>query len=91
LVPTVSELGFPDVDANVWVGLFAPSSMGAELVNKVHRDVTAILQEPAFRAREIEGKAYDFAAMGPQDFRKYIQAETASRAGPVKFSGAKVE
>jgi tripartite-type tricarboxylate transporter receptor subunit TctC len=91
LVPTVSELGFPDVDANVWVGLFAPSSMGAELVNKVHRDVTAILLEPAFRAREIEGKAYDFAAMGPQDFRKYIQAETASRAGPVKFSGAKVE
>jgi hypothetical protein len=53
--------------------------------------VTSILQEPAFRAREIEGKAYDFVAMGPQDFRKYIQTETASRAGPVKFSGAKVE
>jgi tripartite-type tricarboxylate transporter receptor subunit TctC len=91
LVPTVAELGFPDVDANVWVGLFAPASMAAEWVDKVHRDVTSILQEPAFRAREIEGKAYDFVAMGPQDFRKYIQAETASRAGPVKFSGAKVE
>lgn len=91
LVPTVAELGFPDVDANVWVGLFAPASMAAEWVDKVHRDVTSILQEPAFRAREIEGKAYDFVAMGPQDFRKYIQTETASRAGPVKFSGAKVE
>lgn len=91
LVPTVSELGYPDVDANVWIGLFAPVSMGNLLVNKVHNDVNAVLKDSAFRVKEIDDKAYNFSGMGPREFGDHIRKETASRAGPVKFSGAKVE
>ncbi|WP_418316094.1 tripartite tricarboxylate transporter substrate-binding protein [Piscinibacter sakaiensis] len=29
-VPTVGELGYPEIDANVWVGLFAPAGMNPE-------------------------------------------------------------
>jgi tripartite-type tricarboxylate transporter receptor subunit TctC len=90
-VPTVAELGFAEVDANVWVGLFGTSTMPASAVAKVQRDVTTILQETEFRAREIGAKGYDFVAAGPVEFRQHIRNELASRAAPIRYSGAKVE
>lgn len=90
-VPTISELGFPDVDANVWVGLFAPASLPSPWVGKINRDVLAVLNDADFRAREIEGKSYDFAGLGPEDFKKHIRQESLSRKQTLKTSGATLE
>jgi tripartite-type tricarboxylate transporter receptor subunit TctC len=90
-VPTVAELGFPEVDANVWVGLFGIQSMPAMALAKVQRDVTAILQEPEFRAREIDAKGYELVAAGPAEFRRHIRSELSTRAAPIKYSGAKAD
>jgi tripartite-type tricarboxylate transporter receptor subunit TctC len=90
-VPTVGELGFAEVDANVWVGLFAPASTPAATVQKIHRDTLAVISEPDFRRREVEGKAYDFAGQGPDEFKRYIARESDSRKTTLKASGAKIE
>ena len=90
-VPTMTELGFPEVDANVWVGLFAPTSFSIPWVNKINRDVLSVLTDPEFRAREIEGKSYDFAGLGPDEFKKYIRQESQSRKQTLKTSGATLE
>jgi tripartite-type tricarboxylate transporter receptor subunit TctC len=90
-VPTMTELGYPEVDANVWVGLFAPSSMPDQRVASVHRDVLALISQPEFRSREIEAKAYDFVGAGPAEFRRYIEAESASRRLTILASGALIE
>jgi tripartite-type tricarboxylate transporter receptor subunit TctC len=90
-VPTVSELGFAEVDANVWVGLFGTATMAATAISKVQRDVTAILQELEFRSKEIDAKGYDLVAAGPAEFRRHIRNELASRAAPIRYSGAKAE
>ena len=90
-VPTVGELGFAEVDANVWVGLFAPASTPAATVQKIHRDTLAVIAEPDFRRREVEGKAYDFAGQGPEEFKRYIARESDSRKSTLKASGAKIE
>jgi tripartite-type tricarboxylate transporter receptor subunit TctC len=90
-VPTVGELGFAEVDANVWVGLFAPASTPAATVQKIHRDTLAVITEPDFRRREVEGKAYDFAGQGPEEFKRYIARESDSRKITLKASGAKIE
>ncbi|MFD0667022.1 Bug family tripartite tricarboxylate transporter substrate binding protein [Ramlibacter sp. MAHUQ-53] len=90
-VPTVGELGFPEVDANVWVGLFAPKAMPAAAVDRIHRDVTAVLREPGFKEREVDAKGYDLVAGTPQELARHIRQELASRAGPIRYSGAKAE
>jgi tripartite-type tricarboxylate transporter receptor subunit TctC len=90
-VPTVSELGFAEVDANVWVGLFGTATMAATTISKVQRDVTAILQDLEFRSKEIDAKGYDLVAAGPAEFRRHIRNELASRAAPIRYSGAKAE
>lgn len=90
-VPTMTELGFPEVDANVWVGLFAPTSFSNAWVNKINRDVLSVLSDSEFRAREIEGKSYDFAGLGPEEFKKHIRQESQSRKQTLKDSGATLE
>lgn len=90
-VPTMSELGFPEVDANVWVGLFAPANLPSQWVGKINRDVLTVLTDADFRAREIEGKSYDFAGLGPEDFKKHIRQESHSRKQTLKTSGATLE
>jgi tripartite-type tricarboxylate transporter receptor subunit TctC len=90
-VPTAAEQGFPEIDANVWVGLFAPAAMPQPLVDRISREVSAILREPEFKAREIDGKGYDLEAEGPEELRRHIRAELRSRAAPIRYSGAKAD
>ena len=86
-VPTMTELGFPEVDANVWVALFGPKSMPPSLVQKIHKDVWSILNEPSFKANEIEAKGYDYSGLGPEELSKHIKSELISRKAAVKLSG----
>jgi tripartite-type tricarboxylate transporter receptor subunit TctC len=90
-VPTMTELGFPEVDANVWVGLFAPSAAPISVQSKIQRDVLAILREPEFRSREVDGKGYELVGAGAAEFARHIRSELAARAAPIKYSGAKVD
>jgi tripartite-type tricarboxylate transporter receptor subunit TctC len=90
-VPTMTELGFPEVDANVWVGVFAPISFSPSLVNRMHRDILAVISEPDFKSKEIEGKSYDFVGAGPEEFRRHIRSESASRKATIKASGTTLE
>lgn len=90
-VPTVGELGFPEVDANVWVGLFAPSNTSAATVQKLHRDVLAVISDADFRRREVEGKFYDFVGHGTDDFKRHIARESVSRKTTLKTAGVTLE
>jgi tripartite-type tricarboxylate transporter receptor subunit TctC len=90
-VPTVAELGYPEIDANVWVGLFAPAGMSPALAERIQQDVAAILREPAFRAQEVEAKGYDLVAGSPQELSQHIAAELKTRQQPIRYSNTKVE
>ena len=90
-VPTMTELGFPEVDANVWMGVFAPSSFAPALVSRIHRDLLAVISEPDFRSKEIEGKSFDFVGAGPDEFRRHIRSESQSRRATLQTSGAVIE
>jgi tripartite-type tricarboxylate transporter receptor subunit TctC len=50
-LPTIAESGVPDFDVTSWYALYAPANTPAQIVQKVSRDATAILSEPAVRAR----------------------------------------
>ncbi len=90
-VPTVGELGYPEVDANVWVGLFAPIGLPAAVVQRIERDVAAILRESSFKEREIDGKGYDLVGGNGQELARHIRQELQTRAGPIRYSGSRVE
>jgi len=50
-VPTVAEQGYPGFDYTLWVGLWGPASMPADLAAKINKDVNAALASPDVRER----------------------------------------
>jgi tripartite-type tricarboxylate transporter receptor subunit TctC len=89
-VPTFAEAGFPGFLAATWFGILGPSSMPAELQNRIYRDVSKIVADPAFTAKLVEMGA-DVDNSTPQAFRELILAETKRWGEAVRVSGAQVD
>jgi tripartite-type tricarboxylate transporter receptor subunit TctC len=50
-VPTVAEQGYPGFDYTLWVGLWGPAKMPADVAAKINKDVNAALASPDLRER----------------------------------------
>ena len=90
-VPTFAELGFPDVPANAWFGLFAPAATPRDIVMKLNAEVVRILRDPEFVQKELTAKGYELIASTPEEFTAFLAADSLRNARAVKISGAKVE
>lgn len=90
-VPTFAEQGYPEVETHAWFGLFVPAGTPRAAVDRIYRDVAAILGEPGFREKDVVQKGYDLVASSPEAFAAYIVADRAARGRAVKLSGAKAE
>ena len=50
-VPSVAEQGYPGFDYTLWVGLWGPAKMPADVAAKINKDVNAALASPDLRER----------------------------------------
>ncbi|HJS38953.1 MAG TPA: tripartite tricarboxylate transporter substrate binding protein [Burkholderiales bacterium] len=50
-VPTVAEQGYPGFDYTLWVGLWGPAGMPADIAAKINKDVNAALASEDLRGR----------------------------------------
>ena len=50
-VPTLAELGYPNVEADLWYGMLAPAGTARDIVVRVNADMTKALALPEVRAR----------------------------------------
>jgi tripartite-type tricarboxylate transporter receptor subunit TctC len=87
-LPTVAEF-VPGYEATSWYGLGAPKGTPVEIIDKLNREVAAILADPKLKARFLELGATPLAG-APADFGQLVADETEKWAKVVKFSGAKV-
>ena len=90
-VPTFAEQGYPEVETHAWFGLFVPAGTPRAAVDRIQRDVAAILSEQAFRALDVEGKGYDLFASSPDEFAAYLLLDREARGRAVTLSGARAE
>ena len=49
-MPTLIEQGLKDADVDMWYGLFAPKGTPAELVERLNKEIAAILGSPEAKA-----------------------------------------
>jgi len=88
-VPTMREF-LPDYEASNWYGIGAPRKTPAEVIDKLNREINAVLADQGMRAR-IADLGETVLGGSPADFAKPIAEETDKWAKVVKFSGAKVD
>lgn len=89
-VPTMAEAGMKNFEAATWFGLFAPSSMPADLREKIYRDVSRIVATPEM-TRKLQDMGGDVNNSSPQQFQAFINDEAQRWAEGVKLSGARID
>jgi tripartite-type tricarboxylate transporter receptor subunit TctC len=88
-LPVMADF-LPGYEASAWYGIGAPKGTPAEIVNKLNKEINAILAEPITKARFAELGA-SLVRGSAADFGKLLVDETEKWAKVVKFSGAKAE
>ena len=86
-LPTVGQY-VPGFEAAGWQGLCAPSQTPPEIVERLNREINAILADAPTKARlaELGGQA---APGTPADFGKFIADETDKWGKVVRQAGVK--
>jgi tripartite-type tricarboxylate transporter receptor subunit TctC len=86
-VPTIGNT-VPGYEASAWYGFGAPKGTPVEIVERLNREINAVLAEPRNKARLAELGATVIPG-SPADFSRLMADETEKWARVVKFSGAK--
>lgn len=89
-VPTMIEAGIRDFEATSWFGTFFQAGTPEPIVNKLHQETLKLVRLPDVKV-QLDGQAFEVVGMGPQEFPKFIQAETRKYQRVVKLSNIKVE
>ena len=89
-VPTLAESGLPGYEATSWFGLLAPAGTPPAVIKVLNEQIIAILADPAVKAQLDEQGAVAHPET-PEEFGRFIRAETTKWAKTVKDSGATVD
>ena len=88
-VPAMAEF-LPGYEANGWYGIVAPKGTPRPVIEALNKQVNAALADPATRKRFTDLGCNVFSGT-PEDFKKFIDAETEKWAKVVAFAGIKVD
>ena len=87
-VPTIAESGVPKFDYTLWVGLWGPLGMPADIVDRVNKDVNRALASPDLGDRLANLGTLPMS-MSPAEFTQFIRAEVEETARILQAAGIK--
>jgi tripartite-type tricarboxylate transporter receptor subunit TctC len=88
-VPSIAELGFKDLDIEIWTGLAVASTMPEAHRKTLERLVLDIVRTPEV-GKQIVTQGWDVAALPGDAFAKRLEAETAMLAAIVEKQNIRV-
>jgi tripartite-type tricarboxylate transporter receptor subunit TctC len=89
-VPTLGELGYPDMEDYTWVGIFVPAATPPDIAQKLNDLVLRAVQVPEVRER-LEALTFEITAAPLKPTADYVRAELVKWAKVVRDTGAKPE
>jgi tripartite-type tricarboxylate transporter receptor subunit TctC len=90
-LPTMYELGWKDLVTSSWQGVLVPSGTPRPIVDKLHAAIVKVLAEPEIQARMQKAGVIAVASKSPEDFKAYIEVETAKWTKVIAESGVRAE
>ena len=89
-LPTTAEGGAPGVEASSWNGVLARAGTAQSIITRLHTELSAIMTQPELRER-LAAAGVEPMLNTPDEFAKYIAAETARYAQVIASSGARID
>jgi tripartite-type tricarboxylate transporter receptor subunit TctC len=86
---TPRDAGIPDLDASIWVGLFAPKGTPQAVVDRINKEVRQTLGLPEVQKRFIESAGGEAVGMTPAEFLARIKSDAERYKRVVQRAGVK--
>lgn len=90
-VPTVTELGYPDLVLTSWFGLAMPKGTPRAVIDRVNAEVMKILATPDVAAKMRTLGMNPAKANKPEDFGAFMKEDTARWKKVVKEAGIELD
>lgn len=89
-VPTVAEAAYPGFDASLWLAIVAPAGTPAPIVERLHREIVAVLGQPDV-ADALSKAGAEPATSTPAELEALIRDSLPKYAKVVQTAGVKPE
>jgi tripartite-type tricarboxylate transporter receptor subunit TctC len=89
-VPSISEAGVPGYETVNWFGLVAPAGTPPAIVERLHREITAVQDAPAVQ-KQFDSDGATIVRMSPAAFGAYMVADMNKWERVVKEGGVKAQ
>jgi tripartite-type tricarboxylate transporter receptor subunit TctC len=73
-VPSIAELGYPAMVSHAWAGLLAPAKTPRPIIDRMSREVAAVLAQPDLKAR-LAAISTDTVGSTPAELAAFIEQE----------------
>ena len=90
-VPTVAEQGYPGFEAALWLGIMAPAGTPKPVVDRLHKEIVAIVATPEFKAQMDANGAEPLSSASPEQFTTMLRGEADRYTKLVKGLGIKLD
>jgi tripartite-type tricarboxylate transporter receptor subunit TctC len=86
---TPRDAGIPDLDASIWVGLFAPKGTPQPVIDRINAEVRKTLEIAEVRKRFVESGGAEAVGMTPAEFIARIKADAERYKRVIQKAGVK--
>jgi tripartite-type tricarboxylate transporter receptor subunit TctC len=86
-VPTLEETGYKGPPSRSWYGIFVPPGTPRPIVDKLHKEIQAIVNEPAFMERHIIERSLTPFLNTPEEFAAIIKSDRVEAEKMMKAAG----
>lgn len=85
-LPSMQEAGVPEFDITSWNGVFGPSKLPAEVVQRLNRELSAIATDPEL-VKKFAEIGFDAFAQTPAELDAFVRAQLVTWARMIRDAG----
>jgi len=89
-VPTVQEIGFPELEIMTWAAVFAPAGTPRPTVDVLNRAVVKAMANPQMR-EQLKAIGTEVVTSSPEELGVFVKSEIVRAGDIVKRAGIRLE
>ena len=90
-MPTMYELGWKNLVTSSWQGVLVPSGTPRPRVERMHAAIVKVLADPEIQARMRRSGAIAVSSKSPEEFKTFMDIETAKWTKVIEDSGVRAD